>query len=304
MKTYTIGSNKVYTTWDEVGYLAIDLPKISYPFDFTSEVFSIEQTYLAKSNALPVFRHGTSHPQYPASISVSQSSASLNSTGLLTFTIKYLQIPKKKITLPSTSSYTFPSISLGINYEKRSIKIIDQSITNEQGEKVTVPVPAPSPVYFRRYPVTKTIPVFEEWEFVDLQTYSLYINVDISQVSPGDILSHGTVTNIEFTDGKYGVTFLDGLVISFFAGTQVSVRSTATDPSKIQIDEAFKIYDKYRENINQNAQVSFIDAMTEPSTNKYLELVEKNPSQLLFTSQIEHYEGMIYLKKNIYGDLV
>lgn len=304
MKIYTVGSQKVISTWNEVGLIESGLPQITYPYSFTTKMFSVEQAYICRADQVPQFVHGTSHSLYPASKAVSQSSATISSTGFATFTRKFLNLPNSTLTIPSTSAYTFPSISFGINYQKRNIKEITTTQTGQNGDQEQIVVPSPTAVYFRRFPVTKTIPVFEELEFIYLGSSFTTESILASQVGVGNVISGRTVTGIDSNEIRIIFSFDSGADQYYDPDGTVQITVPLVDPSKIQVDEAFKIFDRYGENFNQNAEVGFIDDMTTPSRVDYLDLVDDNPRQLLFTSQIDHIEGLVYVKKNIYGDLI
>lgn len=308
MKQSTIGSQKIFKDIKSIGLIETGLPKITYPMSFTTSYFQIEQEYVCDANQVPTFVHGTSHSKYPSSKSLSQSSASILSPGIAKFTKKFAQFPSVAIQQPSTSSVTYPIIANGLNYSGRGIETIEQEyqipsdVIDEDGNPVMITqtrnVPAITS-YFRKYSVSKIIPVLVRTSFVYLGSSTKSSLIQPSGIEAGNIINGKVVVSNEFDGERWITTYEDGTNSSFSNNGYINIDIQIVNLSGIDVDEPFKIIDGYFG--YQGAEVSFVDNFTSPTKTEFLSQI--NNEKLLFSSQIEHIGGYLYLKKNIYGKI-
>lgn len=307
MKTSTIGSQKVFKDIATLGMIESGIPKITYPLNFTTSYFQIEQDYVVDANQVPTFIHGTSHSKYPTSKSLSQTGASLISPSLAKFTRKFAVFPNSAIEQPSTSSVTYPSIAIGVNYSARGIETVEESyqtpspnVFDEDGNPVMVTQTRDVPAvtnYFRKYSLSKVIPVISRTSFIYLGNTYTTQSIYASGITSGMIIGGRVVASSVFDGERYLVTYEDGTSVSASNSSTVNIQIPIYNISAIDVDEPFKITDNY--DGYQGAEVEFIDDHTTPSRSSFLSSNEQE--KLLFSSQIEHIEGYLYLKRNIYG---
>lgn len=308
MKQSTIGSQKIFKDIKSIGLIETGLPKITYPMSFSNLFFLIEQEYVCDANQVPTFTHGVAHSKYPASKSITQSSASILSPGLAKFTRKFAQFPSTEIQEPSTSSVTYPIIANGLNYSGRGIQTIEEqyqvpsNLIDEDGNPVMITQTrnvSAITSYFRRFSVSKVIPVLVRTSFVYLgSTYKNNL-VSPSGVSAGTIINGKIVSSNIFDGERWNVIFEDGSITSFSNTGYVQTQIPIYNLQAIELDEPFKIIDGYSG--YEGAEVSFVDNFTSPTKTEFLSQI--NTEKLLFSSQIEHIGGYLYMKKNIYGKI-
>jgi hypothetical protein len=310
MNTFKIGNNTLIKDTNEIGLIESGLARITYPLSFTTAYFNIEQDYYCESNNVPSFVQGTAHSLYPNSKAVSQSSTKLASTGLATFTRKFVQFPSGYIEQPSTATVTYPSIAIGANYQARGIQTVKQSyqiptnLVDEDGNIVMSTqyrdVPAVTD-WYRKNSVTKVIPVIQEISFIYMGSTLESVEFSARSVSVGTRINGKIVSSIEFNSEteRYTYTFEDGSQTSVASDESVTVQVPTYNPSSILVNEPFKIIDGYSGHVG--AEVEFIDDYTTPNRSSFLS--STNQDRLLFASQVNHVEGHLYMKKNIFGKI-
>jgi hypothetical protein len=304
MNTYHIGKNKLIKDTNKVGLIEAGLARITYPMSFTTEYFNIEQDFYCESDNIPTFVQGLPHSLYPNSFSVSQSSATLVTTGLARFTRKYVQFPSTVIEQPSTASITYPSIANGVNYDARGIKTVKgviqvRGVNGDYFDRV-VDVPAVTD-WYRKNSVTRVIPVIQQISFIYMGNTLEERNYTPQGISAGTRISGKIVSSVEYDaeDKRWIIKYEDGQVFYMGENTTVKVEVPTYNPSSINVDEPFRIIDNYEG--HSGAEVEFVDDFTTPSKANFL--AGKDEDKLLFASQITHIEGYLYMKKNIYGKI-
>jgi hypothetical protein len=324
VKKYNIGIHKIVKDTNSVGLIESGIPRITYPWSFTNDYFNIEQDFYCDANSVPTFVHSLPHSKYPLSKSVSQSSAQIVSTGLATFTRKYVQFPNTPIQRASTATVTFPSIAQGINYYGRGIETVTETyqkpltatITledgttrtttqmNKDGSIATVTAEREVPAvtsWYRKHSVTKVVPVVSSTSFIYMGSTMETKQVLIRSVSAGARIGNRIVASNDYNaqEQRYYITFEDRTMTSGGRNSNIQVSIPVYNVGSIEVDEPFKIIDDYSE--YKGAEVEFIDDFTIPKRTEFL--ARTNQDKLLFTSQITHIEGFLYTKENIYGKI-
>ena len=322
MKTSKIGAYKIVKDTDRVGLIETGIPRITYPWSFTTSYFNIEQDFICDADSVPTFIHSLPHSKYPTSKSVSQSGATIVSTGIARFTRKYVQFPSNPLTQPSTASVTFPPIAVGVNYQGRGIDTVTETyqqpltatttfedgttrtsnVLNPDGSIATVTAERQVPAvtqFFRKHGVTKVVPVISVTSFIYMGSYMQTTYIRSSAVGAGTVMNGKVVAKSEYTENGYLITFEDGTQTMLSHKSSVQIQSPVQNIGSIDVDEPFSIIDNYFG--YEGAQVEFIDDNTIPSRSEFLS--STNQDKLLFASQINHIEGLLYTKKNIFGKI-
>jgi hypothetical protein len=155
--------------------------------------------------------------------------------------------------------------------------------------------------WYRRHSVTKVIPVIERISFVYMGSTLEGKYVSANSITAGTRINGKIVASTDYDpqQDRYLWTYEDGTTSGANSGTSILTEIPVYNPSAIQVDEPFKIVDNYTG--HSGAEVEFIDDYTTPNRSTFLN--QKEQDKLLFTSQVEHIEGHLYMKKNIYGKI-
>lgn len=310
MKIFNIGKQQIYQDDSSVGLIETGVPEIEYPLNFTTKYFNITQEFYCASDSIPTFVQGIAHSKYPNSKSISQTSAKIVTTGIVSFKRKYVEFPSTTIEQPSTASISYPSIAVGVNYEGRGIDTVQEAyqvpsnVIDQDGNVQMITnfrdVPAVTN-WYRKNSVTKVIPVITRISFIYMGDAVENKYISSSSVSVGTRINGKIVSQVSYDsqNQNYIYTFEDGSVAYGGRTTSIQVEVPVYNPSSILIDEPFKIIDNYTG--HSGAEVEFIDDFTVPNRQTFLS--QKSEDKLLFTSQVDHIEGYLYMKKNIYGKI-
>jgi len=322
MNISTIGAQRIIKDTNSVGLIESGLPKITYPWSYTTEYFFIEQQFVCDADKVPTFIHSIPHSKYPKSKSVSQTGAEIITTGLARFSRRYVQFPSNPIQQASTATVTFPPIAFGINYQGRGITTVEEeyqtpagyaydsegkligNITNPDGSIAMVTKTREVPAitnWYRKNSVSKVIPVISETSFVYMGSSLEKTYISAKGITVGTRMGNEIVSSVSYDseNQRYNVSYESGKSSSFGSSALIQVLVPVYKISSISVDEPFKIVDQY--STYKGAEVEFIDDLTLPSRTSFLESTNNN--KLLFASQINHIEGYLYTKNNIYGKI-
>nr|BAR32846.1 hypothetical protein [uncultured Mediterranean phage uvMED] len=310
MKTYKLNNQKIITNLDRNKIYAVSRPIISYPFTFTGSVRNITQEFVVGSTNVPPFDPTLTHPLYNQAYIVSQSEANADPMGFARFTRTYIEFTGDEIIYPTTMSFTFPTLWIGINYEKRGG-------TPEVGEGED---PIPDPVGLRRNPLTLTIPVEEKLELIYVGDGVEDTETDPTDIPLGSsIQANGYSWNLTANNNGVGTlerTNEEGeIIIQSFNLTAQNYTLVSANPDFTKISPTLKYNikdvittwgDGVLINNDRNphaSEVDFVDNGTSPNLSSYLQLTNKKTKVCLETSSFEHLGGFVYIKKTKFGYL-
>ena len=230
--------------------------------------------------------------------------------GFAKFTRTYIEFLESEIIFPRSLTYTYPSMWIGYNMEKRGLE--PQMNSSDPPEPI-------KPLGLRRNPLTLNIPVEERIELIYVGAGVVDTETHPSNIQVGsNITVNGYSWNVTSNDNGSATltrTNEDGEVVlldSELSNTNYTLINTDADFTKISPTYKFNITDGYQQwgsgiilssNNPHSSEVDFIDFGTNPSLGSYLGYTHTKDKFPLETSTFEHLGGYVYMKKTLWGSL-
>jgi hypothetical protein len=314
MNEYNINGNLVSSNLKRNEVTTISAPLITYPYSFTNQIRKITQQFITGSDNVPAFDPHLKHPTFNTALLIAQKNEDIEITGFTKFTREYLEFTSTSVVaVPSTISFSYPSIYVGTNYNLRSQNSEDQDTDQF------------SYAFIRQKTLTKNVPVEERWELIDVGSPFLSGDYEDQVLLIGSEIQYGGYTWEIRGMSTGGITLTrveDFKVISLNiirgdpAFNFEPDFSRLTDISKFNVKDTYNtsyINSVYRNRVGSNEiedldlgntqVVDFVDNATSPTTEEYLELVKNKSKVPLADSTITHIGGYAYIRKTKYGIL-
>ena len=312
MNEYNINGNLVSSNLKRNQITTISAPLITYPYSFTNQIRKITQQFITGSDNVPAFDPHLKHPTFNTALLIAQKNEDIEITGFTKFTREYLEFTSTSVVaVPSTISFSFPSIYVGTNYNFRSQNSEDQDTDQF------------SYAFIRQKPLTKNVMVEEQWELIDVGSPFLSGDYEDQVLLIGSEIPYGgyTWTIQGMSTGGITLTRIENFeVISLNIIRGDPAFNFEPDFSRLINLNKFSVTDTYNTsyiqsvhrnraggNENDNLDlgntqvVDFVDNATSPTTEEYLELVENKTKVPLADSTITHIGGYAYIRKTKYG---
>lgn len=310
MRTYNLNGQRIITDLDRNKIYEISRPVISYPFTFTGSIRQIEQEFIVGSTNVPSFNPTLTHPIFNSAYIVSQSEANVDPMGFAKFTRTYIEFSQTEIIFPRTLTYTYPSMWVGFNRDKRGLE--------PQMDNQDPPEPI-KPLGLRPNPLTINIPVEERIELIYVGAGIEDTETDPSNIEVGSsITSQGYSWNLVSNDnGNASLERLneEGEIVMLTANLRslnYTLINTDADFTRISPTYKYSIIDNYQDwgsgiildsRNPHSSEVDFVDYGTSPSLMSYLSYTHTREKFPLETSTFEHLGGYVYMKKTLWGSL-
>jgi len=308
MNSYSVNGQTVTTNLNRNQITSISRPIISYPYTFTGSIRQISQEFIVGSSNVPPFNPTLTHPIYNNAHIISQSEANVDPMGFAKFTRTYIEFTQSEIIFPTTMTYTYPTMWIGINTEKRGL----EPLLNDNDEPI-------KPLGLRRNPLTQNISVEERIELIYVGSGLVDTETLPSDIPIGSVITaNGHTWNLVSNDsGNATLSRVDedGETVTIqqnLGGGNYTYLNTDTDFTKIPHTMKYSIKDAYQtwgdsiiiDSRNpHSSEVDFVDNVTSPSVYGYLATSRSRTKVPLASSTLEHLGGYVYMKKTLWGYL-
>ena len=300
---------KVLSDLDLTTAIAVSPVSISYPFPNNLEFKLYEQEFAILLSYYEPQVLGTKHETFPNAVLVEENKTNHIGGTVAKFTRSFLDVPNITIVEPTTMNVSFPALYNGTKFE-----------TNNEGEEVEA-------LWAKiREPIARTVSCEARFTYYDLSNAEVIDETTpFNQIEIGNLIKY-EVGGETYKDKVTGTTVASITVFNDESETTINLQDYNRNDSwfllkgeiaNIDVDSKFSptITHDFQANefdydspiTNENLpidsftiQTDYVDANTTPNFESYLVSISKEEMIRITDSEIEHFMGNVWRKKEIF----